>query len=197
MAGYDIRVRSPWKKLPIAGYAQFIGEDEASALPSKFMGLLGGEIWGANRFGSWRLRGEFADSACTFTKSVPDFNCGFRNNLYPQGYTYRGRVIGHAMDNDGRMYSAAAMLVQPNGNSWHLLVRKVNLNRGGPTPDLNHALATGPAEVRNIELEYNRGLQFETIGNGRLRIGLGFDDASGAVRRSQDVRGFIEWRQGF
>jgi hypothetical protein len=197
MAGYDLRVRSPWKKLPIAGYAQFIGEDEASGLPSKFLGLLGGEIWGSNRFGSWRLRGEFADSACTFTRSTPDFNCGYRNSLYPQGYTYRGRVIGHAMDNDGRMYSAAAMLVQPNGNSWHLLVRKVNLNRGGPTPDLTHALATGPAEVRNIEVEYNRGLKFETIGNGRLRIGLGFDDASGAVRRSSDVRGFIEWRQGF
>ena len=197
MAGYDIRVRSPWKKLPIAGYAQFIGEDEASGLPSKFMGLLGGEIWGANRFGSWRLRGEFADSACTFTRSSPDFNCGYRNSLFPQGYTYRGRVIGHAMDNDGRMYSAAALLVRPSGETWSLLVRKVNLNRGGATPDADHALAPGPAEIRNVELEYNRALDLGRLGRGRLRVGLGLDDSSGPVRNAADVRGFIEWRQGF
>jgi len=196
MAGYDVRIRSPWKKLPVAAYAQFIGEDEANGLPSKFLGLVGGELWGANRFGSWRLRGEFADSACTFTRKNPQFDCGYRNGIYPQGYTYRGRVIGHAMDNDGRMYSAAALLVRPSGETWSLLLRKVNVNRGGAAPDPTHALSPSPAEIRNVELQYNRGLKLGTLGSGQLRVGLGFDDTSGPLRQSTDVRGFLEWRQG-
>lgn len=197
MAGYDVRVRSPWQRLPVAAYAQFIGEDEANGLPSKFMGLVGGELWGANRLGSWRLRAEFADSACTFTRRMPQFNCGYRNDLFPQGYTHRGRVIGHAMDNDGRMYSAAALLVRPSGESYSLLVRKVELNRGGPSPDATHALAPAPGEVRNLELEYNRPLAVRGIGDGQLRIGVGYDDRSGVLREDANVRGFIEWRQGF
>lgn len=196
MAGYDIRVRSPWKRLPVAAYAQFIGEDEANGLPSKFMGLVGGELWGVNRLGSWRLRAEFADSACTFTRRAPDFNCGYRNSLFPQGYTYRGRVIGHAMDNDGRMYSAAALLVRPSGETFSVLTRKVSVNRGG-SPDAAHALSTAHGEIRNVELEYNRALELRGIGRGRLRLGLGYDDRSGALRQNADLRGFIEWRQEF
>jgi hypothetical protein len=197
MAGYDVRVRSPWKRLPVAAYAQFIGEDEANGLPSKFMGLWGGEVWGSNPLGSWRLRAEFADTACTFTRSRPDFDCGYRNGLFPQGYTYRGRVIGHAMDNDGRMVAASALLVRPSGGTFSLLARKVDLDRGGAAPDATHALAAGPAGIRNIELEYTRALDLRGIGGGRLRVGLGYDDRTGAVRNEADVRGFVEWRQGF
>lgn len=192
MAGYDLRLTSPWKKLPIAGYAQFIGEDEANGLPSKFLGLLGGEIWGNSRWGSYRLRGEFADTSCEFTRSHPEFNCAYRNGLYPQGYSYRGRMIGHAMDNDGRMYSAAFMLVRPSGDSYSFLLRKVNLNRGGPTPDAAHALSPVPTRLKNLELQYNRGFSF-----GQLRAGLGVDDSTGPARTGTDVRGFLEWRQGY
>ncbi len=196
MAGYDIRVGSPWRKLPLAVYAQFIGEDEANGLPSKFMGLLGGELWGGNRFGSWRVRAEFADSACAFTRSTPQFDCGYRNGLVPQGYTHRGRVLGHALDNDGRMVSAAALLVRPSGETFGVLARKVDVNRGGAAPDATHALAPGPGAIRNVELEYNRPLEWRGGGGGRLRIGVGYDDRSGALREDADLRGFIEWRQG-
>ncbi len=34
LAGYEARLRSPWRKLPIAVYTQWIGEDEAGDLPS-------------------------------------------------------------------------------------------------------------------------------------------------------------------
>lgn len=192
MAGYDVRVTSPWKKLPIAGYAQFIGEDEANGLPSKFLGLIGGEIWGESRWGSYRLRGEIADTAVEVTRRNPEFDTAYRNGIYPQGYTYRGRIIGHAMDNDGRMYSAAALLVRPSGETYSLLLRKVNLNRGGIVPDRNHALSSAPGQLKNLELQYNRGFAI-----GQIRVGLGVDDSSGPSRNGTDLRGFIEWRQGY
>ena len=191
LAGYDFRLTSPWKRLPVAAYAQFIGEDEANHLPSKFLGLLGGEFWGNSRWGSYRLRGEYADSACEFTRSKPQFDCAYRNGLFPQGYTFRGRVIGHAMDGDGRMYSLAALLVRPSGESISLLLRKVNLNRGGYVPENDHALSARPAQLKNLELQYNRSFPI-----GQISLGLGFDQVTGTVINSARARAFLQWHQG-
>jgi hypothetical protein len=186
LAGYDVRVRSPWKPLPLAAYAQFIGEDEAGGLPSKFLALAGGELWGTTRLGAYRVYGEFADSACSFSRSPPEFGCAYRNGLYPQGYTYRGRVIGHSMDQDGRMYSLGATLVRPAGDVVSALVRKTNLNRDGG----GNFVSPVPVEIKNVELRYTRELW-----SGELGVGLGFDDATAPSDSSSDVRGFLTWRQ--
>jgi hypothetical protein len=184
MAGYDARIRSPWNGLPVAIYAQMIGEDEAGGLPSKFLGLAGAELWGGMRMGSYRLHVEYADTSCSFSRSDPEFDCAYRNNLYPDGYAYRGRVIGHALDTDGRMYSAGVELVRPSGETFSLLVRSMDLNRAGAVPDPAHHLSPGPDDLENIELQYNH-----SFARRELRLGAGYD------RRR--VSGFIEWRQEF
>ena len=185
MAGYDFRLRSPWRAVPLAVYGQFIGEDEAGGLPSKFLGLLGGEVWGSSAWGSYRVHAEFADTACSFSRATPEFGCAYRNGLYPQGYTYRTRTIGHSMDQDSRMYSLGATLVRPQGDTVNALLRKTNLNRDGG----NNFLSSGPVEIKNIELQYSRALW-----SGQLAVGLGYDDASNDAV-SSDVRGFLNWRQ--
>ena len=188
MAGYDMRIRSPWKKLPVAFYTQWIGEDEAGGLPSKFLGLLGGETWFSTGAGGLRIRAEYADTACTFTREEPDFNCGYRNSLYPQNYTYRGRIIGHSMDNDGRMTSVSALLSRPDGSAWSLTVRRAELNRDGAG---DHALSSVPVEVGNVELRAS-----QTFGFGKLSAGLGYDDNGTDVTKS-GVHAFLTWQQGF
>ena len=192
MAGYDFRLSSPWKSLPIVLYGQFIGEDEAGGLPSKFLGQLGVEAWASTPLGGLRTHAEVADTACQFNRDPAEFNCAYRNHLYPQGYTFRGRSIGHAMDNDGRMYSLGAVLVRPGGDSFSLLARKVELNRGGTAPDAAHTASPGPNELKNLELQYNR-----PFARGELRLGLGYGDRDIEPADSTDLTGFIEWRQGF
>lgn len=187
MAGYDLRLRSPWRSVPLAFYAQMIGEDEAGGLPSKFLGLAGLETWMDTSAGSLRLRTEFADTACEFSRQRPQFNCAYRNSIFPQGYTYRGRIIGDSMDNDGRMVSLGVLLVRPSGETWSLLARKAELNRDGGI-DPAHTVSATAGEVKNVELGYNRGLRF-----GELRVGLGYDDDR---LRGSNWRGFLEWRQG-
>ena len=188
MAGYDLRIRSPWRKLPLVAYTQWIGEDEAGGLPSKFLGLGGVETWTQTPLGSLRLRAEYADTACTFTREEPDFNCAYRNGLFPQGYAYRGRIIGHSMDNDSRMKSVAALLVRPAGDSISLLVRRVDLNRdGGP-----HAISDVQQNLDNVELRYSRSFNLS-----RLTVGVGLDDRDDATGRGSQVRGFLTFRQGF
>ena len=188
MAGYDMRLRSPWRQLPLVFYTQWIGEDEAGGFPSKFMGLFGLETWTSTRMGSLRIHGEFADTACTFTRQEPDFNCGYRNSLYPQGYTYRGRIIGHSMDNDSRMYSLGAVLVRESGDVASLTVRHVEFNRDG-TGD--HAFSAVPSDLDNVELRYSR-----TFGFGKLSFGAGYDHPDSAGP-DPEARAFVTLQQGF
>jgi hypothetical protein len=188
MAGYDLRLRSPWRKLPLVFYTQWIGEDEAGGLPSKFLGLFGLETWANTGWGGLRLRAEYADTACNFSREEPEFGCGYRNAVYPQGYAYRGRIIGHAIDNDSRMYSVAGLLNRQNGDTLSLSLRRVELNRdGGP-----HAISEVPLDLDNVELRYSRG-----FGAGKISAGLGYDSTPISGDSSSGVHGFLTWQQGF
>jgi hypothetical protein len=188
MAGYDVRLRSPWRKLPVVLYSQWIGEDEAGGLPAKFSGLFGLETWKSTALGGLRVRAEYADTTCNFTRQQPIFGCVYRNPIYPQGYTFRGRIIGHSMDNDSRMYSLAGLLTRPNGDVLSMTLRKVELNRDGG----EHAISDTPLDLDNVELRYSR-----VIGFGRVSFGAGFDDHGAPAGSGADVRGFLTWQQGY
>lgn len=182
MAGYDFRLASPWKSVPVSLYGQFIGEDEAGGLPAKFLGQIGAEGWLPTSLGALRAHFEYADTTCNFTRSHPIFDCAYRNHLYPQGYTFRGHSIGHAMGGDGRVYSLGMLLVRHAGDTLSLLARRVELSRGGAAAN----------ELKNVEVQYNRA-----FARGELRLGLGYNDFDIEPADGADVTGFIEWRQGF
>jgi hypothetical protein len=188
MAGYDLRMRSPWKALRLLVYTQWIGEDEAGGLPSKFLGQFGAETWFSVDAGNIRMRAEYSDTACSFTRQEPQLDCAYRNSLYPQGYTYRGRVIGHSMDNDSRMYTFGGLLTRPNGDSVGLTVRRAELNRNGG----EHAISQVPLDVDNVELRYSRAIAL-----GRVSLGIGWDDTATIGDSDSGVRGFVSWQQGF
>lgn len=187
MAGYDMRLRSPWRVLPLVVFTQWIGEDEAGGLPSKFLGLFGAELWGNSRLGSWRLRAEYTDTACVFSQEQPEYGCAYRNSLYPQGYTYHGRVIGSSMDNDSRMTTVAGSLTRTGGDILSISLRRVRLNRDGG----GHLLSDIPLDLNNAEMQYSRRFGF-----GGLTAGVGYEDAASASSGSR-LHGFLTWQQGF
>jgi hypothetical protein len=187
MAGYDLRLNSPWRAVPVAFYSQWIGEDEAGGLPSKFIGQFGLETWGSLALGGWRLRTEYTDTACDFTRKNPEYRCAYVNGLYPQGYTYRGRTIGSSMDNDSRMMSVSGLLTRSNGSVLSLTLRKIELNRdGGP-----HPISTIRTDLDNVEFRYSRPLWA-----GKLALGVGYLDIQ-LEPDSSRVNGFLIWQQGF
>lgn len=188
MAGYDVRLSSPWRRLPMAVYTQWIGEDEAGGLPSKFLGLVGAETWFNSGIGSMRWHAEYADTACMFTRENPALNCAYRNSLYPQGYTHRGRVMGHSMDNDGRMLSLGLLVVRPDDSSFELIGRRIELNRdGGP-----HSISSHPADLDDVEFRYSQAL-----GIGRLSASVGYAGGSESPGQVSGARGSLMWQQGF
>ncbi len=188
MAGYDMRLRSPWRALRLAFYSQWIGEDEAGGLPSKFIGQFGLETWGSAGIGTWRLRAEFNGTACNFTRQNPEYGCAYRNSLYPQGYTYQGRVIGSSLDNDSSMFTLAGLLSRPDGETLGITIRRAQINRDGG----GHAISEVPLDVDNVELRYSRGL-----GVGKIGIEIGYEDPPTGQDSTSRIHGFVTWQQGF
>jgi hypothetical protein len=93
------------------------------------------------------------------------------------------------MDNDSRMYSVGGILNRPDGSSWSLLVRRVELNRDGSG---THAISDVPVDLDNVELRYSRDL-----GSGNVIVGVGSDSGQLPSNKSAALRGFLIWQQGF
>jgi Capsule assembly protein Wzi len=189
LAGFDVRWSWPGGRLPIAVYAQAIGEDEAGFMPSKYLGLFGTETWGEWGSRSWRAHVEYADTACDFPRSPPDFGCAYTNSIYTSGYRYHGRSLGHTIDADGESIGAGLLLVEPSGNQWNLLARNVKVNRAGVA--LEHSLADRPATIVDVTLSHGR-----TVAWGNIGVLLGYADVpgDGAVTMDDGARASLTWR---
>ncbi len=102
MAGFEVRIVSPFRPLPIAIYAQEIGEDNSStAIPERYLGLFGAEMWFMLSSGSvLRTHVEYANTKVKWYNGQAEFNWAYRQNIFFAGYRYRGRNIGHTTDAD-------------------------------------------------------------------------------------------------
>jgi hypothetical protein len=189
LAGFDVRWSWPGGRVPLAVYAQAIGEDEAGFMPAKYLGLFGAETWGEWGSRSWRAHVEYADTACDFPTSPPEFGCAYTNTIYTSGYRYRGRALGHIIDADGESLGAGLLLVEASGGQWNLLARNVKLNRAGVAAE--HSLADGQAKLVDVTLSHGR-----TVAWGNIGVLLGYADVSGdgTVAMDEGARASLTWR---
>lgn len=188
LAGFDWRWSLPTRRVGLAWYGEWIGEDEAGNMPSRFIGLSGlhvrlpGTILG----GELSAAVEWADTVVEFYKDTPRYDLAYEHGIYADGYRYRDRAIGHSIDSDSRQLSLELSLRRPTA-TWRALVRRVDLNRGGAraTP-----VAGSSRDLVNLELSYTRD-----YGAGRLDIGVGFDDYERAQPDDdEDIRLHARWQ---
>ncbi|HEX9852335.1 MAG TPA: capsule assembly Wzi family protein [Woeseiaceae bacterium] len=193
-AALDFRWAMTPLNVPVAVYGQFMAEDEAGGFPSRYIGQLGIENYGqlSDRW-SYRLYAEAVETTCNFYESDPGFNCAYNHGIYRTGYRYRGRSVGHGLDNDARVASLGFVLVNESGNSFQGIVRAGRLNRGGAADPAN-SLTPLPQDVLTVELIHNRVFRY-----GRLEFGLGYDryDGSDVTDSSDDAKAFIQWRSDY
>ncbi|MDJ0908310.1 MAG: capsule assembly Wzi family protein [Woeseiaceae bacterium] len=193
-AGFDIRWSPAYFDRNVAFYGQFIGEDEAGGLPSKWFGQFGAEWSGVLRE-RWSARAflELAATSCQFQENSEIFNCAYNHSIYKTGFRYRGRTIGHPADNDARLVSSGLSLVDSDGTAWYALLRAGPLNRAD-LPDARNSLTPLRQDIVSIDVTHVRPTAFGTVaaGIGYERVD---DEASG--RTDDDARFFVEWRSGF
>jgi hypothetical protein len=190
LAGIDVRWSLPWA--PAALYVQAIGEDEANLLPSKYLGLVGAEVWGGWGERSWRAHLEYSDTACAFYESEPQFGCAYTSTIFTDGYHYRSRAMGHAIDGDSRQTAVGAMLANGDGSSWELAAQTAKVNRADANPV--HSVAPFATRIRSADLYHRRMLL-----GGNLTIGIGYEEREPSLpgQDSGDLRGLVEWATNF
>jgi hypothetical protein len=195
MAGFDIRWNSPIGNLPYAFYGQYIGEDESSYLPAKYLSQLGLEIWKPVG-GGGLVQGyvEYASTTCSATSgSGPYYGCAYNQGRFNvEGYRYRGRVIGYPSDRDAENWAAGAIYTQPGGSLWTGTARMSRLNRDD-FGDLLNSVATQPTDYAALEL----GWKGRVFGE-QLSVDLGVESLKPETGDSDvGVFGFIGWWHAF
>jgi hypothetical protein len=194
MAGADLRLNSPIGNLPYAIYMQFIGEDESSYLPVKFLNQYGVELWKPLTSGGV-IQGfaEYSSTTCSANSSSgPYYDCAYNQGRFSfDGYRYRGRVIGHMTDSDAETYSLGATYTSPGGEVWSLTVRTSQLNHDGF--DIRNTVSAGPARYDGAELAW-RG----TLFGERLAVELGAESLEPKYgEREIEPFGFVRWTHSF
>jgi hypothetical protein len=190
LAGIDLRWSLPW--LPVALYGQAIGEDEANAMPSQYLGLVGAEVWGGAGEAAWRVHAEYSDTTCGFYDSAPQYGCAYRSAVYTDGYQYLHRSIGHPTDGDSRQWAVGATWVSGDGSSWQVAAQDAKLNREGANPV--HTLSPVPMRLRSVDVEHRR----DWLG-GDLELGVGYEqrESSEAGIDDGDLRATVQWALRF
>jgi hypothetical protein len=195
MAGFDIRWNSPIGNLPYAFYGQYVGEDESSYLPAKYLSQLGLEIWKPFVDGGL-VQGffEYASTTCSANSgSGPYYNCAYNQGRFNvEGYRYKGRVIGYPSDRDAENYAVGATYTQADGSLWTATARMSRLNRDDFN-DIRNPVASQPTDYAALELGWKGRLLGE-----RISVDLGLEqlepeDGDGDI----EPYGFIGWRHDF
>jgi len=192
MAGFDARIVSPFRRLPLAIYAQEIGEDNSSTgIPERYLGLFGAESWVHLPSGSTlRARVEYANNSCKWYNPWLEPNCAYTQTIFFAGYRYRGRNIGHTTDGDSETTSATLALTLGSGDRWSLRARHGRLDAYG-APDPYNPVSQGRSRFSSIEASWEGAFRGQNIS-----AQLGYQKQS--PRSSGDARGafgFIQWRK--
>ena len=193
LAGLDFRW-APVFGTPIGVYGQFIGEDEAGGLPSRFIGLVGVEWW-TTLFEDWstRIFAEYAGTAAQFFDSTKRYNYAYNHGIYQTGYRYRGHVIGHGADNDSKLISVGVVLMDSAETQWRALLRTGTLNDGG-SPDSHNSLTPTSQDIASIDVTYSRPFRF-----GVVEAGVGYEAIDDLVSGKSEgtSRFYLQWRSSY
>jgi hypothetical protein len=194
MAGFDLRWASPVGYGPYAVYAQYIGEDESSYLPAKYIAQLGVEAWKPRASGDiLRFHAEYTNTTCSaLSRSEPYYDYAYTQGRFNvEGYRYRGRVIGHTTDSDSESVAVGVTYSGVNARLWSLQARASRLNHDGV--DLRNPVSPVPADYAAIE----GGWQGRVFGQSlAMELGVESYRPEGA-ERDVEPYGFVGWRYDF
>ena len=149
-------------------YIEGTGEDEYYLMPFQFAKLIGASLYGpyGDMGGRWRLTTEFSDTvsrhAWLFAKQRN--NVIYEHFIYRTGYRYKGRPLGHSLDNDSKLISVVAQY--QGSNNWEYTVKyhnaKINVDGTG-----NNTVSVPNKNINIFEASIQGG-----VGIGNLKASL-------------------------
>lgn len=123
-------------------YIEGTGEDEKGGLflPYKFARLMGMSLYGpyGEKGANWRLTAEYSNTISKdyWFSGQQRFNLIYEHFIYRTGYRFKGRTLGHSLDNDSKLLSIVAEYQDADG--WQYILKyhrvKINIDGAGKNP---------------------------------------------------------------
>ncbi|MEO6079229.1 MAG: capsule assembly Wzi family protein [Steroidobacteraceae bacterium] len=192
MAGFDVRIVSPFNALPLALHAQMIGEDNSSTgIPERYLAQFGAESWFTLDSGSvLRTHVEYANNSCKWYNPSLEPHCAYRQAIFFAGYRYHDRNIGHTTDANSETTSIALTLTQADGDRLALRIRHGRLYAYG-VPDPYNPVSQGRSDYESAELGWEGRVRGQSLG-----MQLGYErQRPASAGDAKGVFGFIQWRK--
>jgi hypothetical protein len=192
MAGFDARVVSPFKSIPLAVYAQEIGEDNSSSwIPERYLGLFGGEGWLMLDSGAVvRAQIEYSNTKVKWYDRSIEYDIAYRQATFFAGYRYRGRNIGHTTDGDSETTALRVTHTAAGGERWTAQYRHGRLDRCCGV-DPYDTVTAGASRYKSMDVQWEGVLAGQQFG-----AQLGYEKQSPtSAGRAKGAFGFIQWRK--
>lgn len=138
LGGFDLRVNPFGPRLPLAFYAEYIGEDETEAnhWPAKIIGTLGAE-WRFNLGDTSLLwRAEHSDTTADGYVGRDKPGITYLNGAYPDGYYQHGLALGYPIGGDGELSTTSLIATDRRGIRYELRLLRAEVNPGAQTQNL-------------------------------------------------------------
>ena len=139
-----------------------------------------------------RITAEYSDTFAN--RSFPGTsraNSTYNQFIYRDGFTYRGRAIGHSLDGDSRLVSLSSTLIDKRNRLFRLSLRHANLNADGTG---RNSVSDNAEKINLIEAETEWPTQWGDI---RAQVSVA-DDRVNTPGRSKETATFeLSWRVRF
>lgn len=192
MAGFDVRITSPFRLLPVAIYSQMIAEDSGTGLiPNRWLAQFGGESWHylANG-GVVRAQLEYMNTDAKWYAPAANADWAYRQHTFFAGYRYKGENIGSPTDADSETWGLRVAYTAPDGAAWSAKLRHGRLDAWGDV-DIYNPVTRGPSKYDAGELGW-RGL----LWGQDLSMQLGYERQQTAMPvRADGLYGYLQWRR--
>ena len=106
---------------PLTAYVELADDDNAEDWPDNPLLLAGVRSYWGNSTGIHTVNMEYSDTYIDCPDSVIKGDCAYQGQLYPQGYSRYGRVIGSGYGKDARVLSAGYHYQTYDGISLSLI----------------------------------------------------------------------------
>ena len=136
LASIDVAyTRSIGERSTVKFYLEGTGEDEYYLLPFRFAKLVGVSAYGpyGDDGAQWRTTVEFSDTKQTLVWLLGERlnDVIYEHSTYRTGYRYKGRAIGHSLDNDSKLITVVAQYQNSNGWDYTVKYHRANINVDG------------------------------------------------------------------
>lgn len=164
LGGFDARLNlAPLINVPAGVYAQYIGEDEAGALPAKNM-YLAGVDYAADAYGKpYQLYAEYTDTRTSGEIRGISYN----HSTYTDGYYQQGYPLGYALGGDTESIAVGGRLWLDNRNFINAKVQHAKVNQADRRNETNHAFPNTD-KLTGIDVAWEHQYNPKTLISSRI-----------------------------